>query len=241
MSAARPRLLVSVRNSHEAEEALAGGADWIDLKEPRRGALGAVDAATAREVVAKVNGRAQVSAAAGEVLAWRGSSAVDLLGVPGVSLLKLGLAGCRGAEWRSVWRLALDQTAAAGKDLVSVIYADAVAADAPPPGEQLAAAVEAPSQWILWDTFDKSGDVLIDVLPRAALAAQLATARSAAKQTVVAGRLSAKTIPQLPLELIDMIAVRSAACDGSRNAAVRRGRVAALREVIARHADCYVV
>ena len=34
------RLLVSVRSAEEAEIALAGGADVIDVKEPRRGALG---------------------------------------------------------------------------------------------------------------------------------------------------------------------------------------------------------
>ena len=62
---ARPRLLVSVRDADEAEEALAGGADWIDLKEPLDGPLGAVSTARAREVVQCVTGRAPTSAAAG--------------------------------------------------------------------------------------------------------------------------------------------------------------------------------
>ena len=49
MSIARfPRLLVSVRNSREAIDALAGGADWIDLKEPANGTLGAVAGDLAR-------------------------------------------------------------------------------------------------------------------------------------------------------------------------------------------------
>ncbi|MDP7303223.1 MAG: (5-formylfuran-3-yl)methyl phosphate synthase, partial [Pirellulaceae bacterium] len=36
-------LLVSVRDANEAQQALAGGADVIDVKEPARGALGAAD------------------------------------------------------------------------------------------------------------------------------------------------------------------------------------------------------
>ena len=37
------RLLVSVRSVEEAEAALAGGADLIDVKEPTRGSLGRAD------------------------------------------------------------------------------------------------------------------------------------------------------------------------------------------------------
>ena len=40
------RLLVSVRSADEVAAAMAGGADIIDAKEPARGSLGAVDAAT---------------------------------------------------------------------------------------------------------------------------------------------------------------------------------------------------
>ena len=65
----RPKLLVSVRDVSEAAAALAGGADWIDLKEPFTGPLGAVDVETAEGVVECVAGRCQVSAALGELAA----------------------------------------------------------------------------------------------------------------------------------------------------------------------------
>ena len=60
-----PGLLVSVRNAVEAEVALHGGADWIDVKEPKQGALGAAEPETIRSVLETVAGRAPVSAAAG--------------------------------------------------------------------------------------------------------------------------------------------------------------------------------
>ena len=40
MTRPTPRLLVSVHNATEAREALLGGADWIDLKDPQRSAVG---------------------------------------------------------------------------------------------------------------------------------------------------------------------------------------------------------
>ena len=48
---ALPKLLVSVRDVSEAEAALAGGADWIDLKEPQAGSLGAVCPETALSLI----------------------------------------------------------------------------------------------------------------------------------------------------------------------------------------------
>jgi uncharacterized protein (UPF0264 family) len=233
-----PRLLVSVRDAAEAREALAGGADWIDLKEPRRGALGAVDAAVARAVVACIAGQAPISAAAGELADWPVSTARQLLNVPGISLLKLGLAGCESTNWRPSWRAAQAQIAAAGKQIVAVIYADAAAAAAPPPAEVLTLAADADCDWVLWDTFNKSTGPLDQHINAEALAAMLAEARTARQKTVVAGRLDEAAISRLPLGLIDMIAVRGAACRGSREAPVCRRCVAALCERLARHDDC---
>src|SRR5215468_9568595 len=84
-----PGLLISVRDAAEAEAALRGGADVIDVKEPRRGSLGRADAATIAAVVACVAGRRPVSAALGE-LVEPGSEAVP---GPGLSFVKWGLAG----------------------------------------------------------------------------------------------------------------------------------------------------
>ena len=43
-------LLVSVRDSSEAQAALKGGVDLIDIKEPRAGALGAASVGTWRKI-----------------------------------------------------------------------------------------------------------------------------------------------------------------------------------------------
>ena len=52
-----PKLLVSVRNAHEAGLALDAGVDLIDVKEPSRGALGAASPRHIHEILRLVNGR----------------------------------------------------------------------------------------------------------------------------------------------------------------------------------------
>src|SRR3712207_4897772 len=61
----RCQLLVSVRSAEEAEAALAGGADLIDVKEPRGGSLGRAEDWVLAGVLRRVSGRRPVSAAMG--------------------------------------------------------------------------------------------------------------------------------------------------------------------------------
>ena len=60
------RMLASVANAAEAALVVQLGADVIDLKDARRGALGAVSLDTAREAIAAVAGRSETSAALGD-------------------------------------------------------------------------------------------------------------------------------------------------------------------------------
>ncbi|MGA9137235.1 MAG: (5-formylfuran-3-yl)methyl phosphate synthase, partial [Methylovirgula sp.] len=58
-------MLASVADAAEAGIALIEGADIIDLKDPTRPPLGALDLATVRAAVAAVAGRRPVSAVVG--------------------------------------------------------------------------------------------------------------------------------------------------------------------------------
>jgi uncharacterized protein (UPF0264 family) len=88
------RLLVSVRNVHEAAAALAGGADIVDAKEPSMGALGAVALPIFRDMCAMVGARAPISAALGDVAS---AAEVEALArayaFAGASFAKIGFAG----------------------------------------------------------------------------------------------------------------------------------------------------
>src|SRR4029450_2605959 len=60
------QLLVSVANAADASAALAGGADFIDAKDPRMGALGAVSLDVLHEIHSTVGTARPVTAAIGD-------------------------------------------------------------------------------------------------------------------------------------------------------------------------------
>src|SRR5262245_60494264 len=98
-----PRLLVSVRNVSEAEAALAGGCDVLDVKEPARGAMGMADVQTITAVVSRVyrlDAQVPVSVALGETSDWEGTLAFP--GLPAqIAYFKLGTARLGAtAQWR---------------------------------------------------------------------------------------------------------------------------------------------
>lgn len=226
------QLLVSVRDAAEARAALAGGADWIDLKEPANGPLGSVTAAVARNVAEVVVDRASLSAAAGELIDWPRSAARDLLAVDGVSQLKLGLSACDNVDWRQAWLAAQREILEAGKELVAVVYADADRAHSPAPHEVLKVAAAAGARWLLVDTFDKQSGTLLELLDAAAIQSLFARAQQLGLTTAAAGRLTPAAIEALPLDLVDVVAVRSAACGGDRNDAVSATCVSALQQLL---------
>lgn len=226
------KLLVSVRNAAEAEAALRGGADWIDLKEPAAGPLGAVSVVLANEIAETVHGRAEVSAAAGELLDWPTSPARALQQVAGVAQLKLGLSGCAQREWQELWRTAQSEIAQTGKELVAVMYADHAAAGSPPPADVVSLAIDARARWLLVDTFDKHGDSLLDCLTAHELRSLFQRAQRHGLTTACAGRLTRDVIAALPLDAINVVAVRSAACGGDRSGTVCADQVAALQQIL---------
>src|SRR6185295_1310002 len=86
-------MLASVRSLDEALVALEGGADLIDLKEPSRGALGALDHAAVRICVRAIDGRRPVSATIGDLPSMDAAvmtAAVERMAATGVDFVKIG-------------------------------------------------------------------------------------------------------------------------------------------------------
>ena len=116
-------MLASVRSLDEALIALEGGADLIDLKEPSRGALGALDHAAVRICVQAIGGRRPVSATIGDLPSMDPQSmtaAVERMAATGVDFIKIGFFAHPLAIdcARALARLA------DGAQLVAVIFAD---------------------------------------------------------------------------------------------------------------------
>jgi uncharacterized protein (UPF0264 family) len=234
--AARPKLLVSVRDASEAAAALAGGADWIDLKEPLAGPLGAVDAAIAREVVDRVAGRCTISAALGELATWTTTPAKQLLEVPGIDFVKLGRADCAEVDpWDEAWLAAERAVRQAGKSLVAVLYADWQRAQSPEPERIVALAGQSACQYLLIDTFDKSSSGTLGCLGSAGLSNLLQLARQHSLSTVVAGKIRLEELAKLPTTSVDMVAVRGGVCPSDRRGQVDERLVEQFQSHLAAH------
>ena len=224
-------LLVSVRSAAEALEALAGGVDVLDIKEPDRGALGRAPLSVWEEVRAAAADRAPLSAALGELL----TDSVEHWAprTDGLQFAKIGLAGCgETSDWRDRWRRAV-QLLAPPTAPVAVMYADWRKARAPSPESVLRQAVQIGCTTLLVDTWSKRCGDLFHYLNDGALSELLHRARSQNIRCVLGGSLRLESI-QRAVELgPDLIAVRGAACGGDRTGDVERRHVAELAARIA--------
>jgi (5-formylfuran-3-yl)methyl phosphate synthase len=225
------RLLVSVRDRGEALDALAAGADFVDLKEPLRGSLGAVDADVMRDVVSAVGGRVPVSAALGELLDLSGAGSAGGL-PPGISLAKFGLAGCGP---RDDWPARLSEAVAtlpAGTGGVAVVYADWRLAATPDPAQIVQHAMSAGCRAVLVDTWNKGAGGLLDLWTLAMCADVVERIHAVGLMAVVGGSLTADAIGRLlPLEP-DYVAVRGAVCAGLRTGRLVAHRVRDLKNLM---------
>src|SRR5262249_22926592 len=154
-----PGLLVSVQDAEEAELALHGGAEIIDVKAPQAGSLGKAGDATIEAVIELVRARRPVTAAMGELLEATNCVRASIRN-PSLHRLKFGLAGCnRVSDWRA--RLAAVGRAVLGR-LVPVVYVDWHRAEAPEPEQVMDFAMAHACGAVLFDTWCKDGSTLCD-------------------------------------------------------------------------------
>jgi uncharacterized protein (UPF0264 family) len=227
-------LLVSVRSAEEARAALAGGAEIIDAKEPRRGALGAVEIGVLREIVHAVHGERPVSAAIGdagdaELLAEKARAAAEA----GATFVKVGFADARDlgmvrARLSRVMDGALRSPTPCA--VVAVAYADWHEVGAAAPSTVVAAAGAQGAMGVLVDTVRKDGAGLFRCLGRASLECLVQDARSRSLLVALAGRITVEDLAFAYEAGVEIVGVRGAACDGGREGCVRESRV---RELVA--------
>lgn len=140
LASAEPRLLVSIRNADEARLARSVGVDWIDLKNPDGGSLGAADELTSIAVANELahfsdpihSAGCVSSAAVGELRDSPLATARYL--AQHFSLLKVGLSGMRElGGWSTTLVDFSRHIQSLGASLVPVIYADYELCSAPRP------------------------------------------------------------------------------------------------------------
>lgn len=224
------RLLVSVRSPDEALLAARGGADFIDLKEPGRGALGDLPLPTIRAIVAALRAAGStvpISATIGdvamaeiEIIARR----VEAVASCGVDIVKVGIEADHPAATSVLSRLA-----ACGRAIVPVFIAEHGLDPA-----VVRAAAQRGFPALMVDTADKRSGSLFERLDAASLHAFVAAVRAAGAEVGIAGALRIEQAARIAALDPDFAGFRSAVCAGTRSDALDTARlhalVAALRE-----------
>jgi FolB domain-containing protein len=229
-------MLASVTNPVEAEAVWVGGADIIDLKDPAKGALGALDAGVAAGIVRSVGKRRPVSAAAGASLGAPGAivDAVAAMAATGVDYVKVGFSS-DGTGADCVRALGPH---ASNTKLVGVLFADCA-----PDLDLLTLMANSGFTGAMLDTAKKGAGRLLDHMDVAALDRFIDRCRESGLMSGLAGSLEAPDVPRLlPLQP-NYLGFRGSLCQGrAREAAIDAASVRMIRDLIPReaggHGEC---
>ncbi len=219
-------MLASVRSMDEALLALEAGADLIDLKEPSRGALGALDHAMVRICVQAIRGRRPVSATIGDIPDMDPQAmldAVDRMAATGVDYIKIGFFAHAKAG------LCAKALSASQARLVAVLFADE--------RYELAMLDELADNGFagaMLDTARKTGKTLCDWRTEAELDLFVNRARGLRLMTGLAGSLRQEHVAGLVRIAPDYLGFRGALCrNGQRELLLDPAAFARIRTSIA--------
>ena len=223
-----PQLLVSVRNASEAQAALAGGCEILDVKEPLRGPLGMADPAEIAEVLKaarEFDPRIPVSVALGDARDWQGQGGggTEFPQFPiGLDYLKLGTAGFAAVDdWAALWRETRERwdrqtlgqpDSTTAPAWIVVAYADYQHADSPTPAAVIREARGLGCCGVLIDTWSKQQPGLLHWLAEGELVELSRQAKAADLSFALAGRLQPANLPELLRVEADVLGVRGAVC-----------------------------
>jgi uncharacterized protein (UPF0264 family) len=228
-----PKLLISVRDLAEAEIALQGGCDWLDVKEPSAGSLGTPSLEQLAEIASLSTAFAGWSTAAGELQNLTDATWNTILrSFPQLSLIKVGLSGYPNHA-SALERLKSLKSQQPQATLATVHYADHLIAHSPPWPHTLEIALAIESPVILIDTFSKNGNTLFDHVPLERLQTIRAQLTSLGIGLAVAGSLRAEHVPLIIQKIHpDLVAFRGAACKSGRTSELCADRVALLKRFL---------
>ncbi len=230
-------------NEKETEEAIAGGADIIDVKNPMEGALGASFPWVIKRIRAITPKKIEVSCALGDVPNLPGAVSLAALGAAttGVDYVKAGLYGLKTLE-EAVYLM--QNVIKAVKDcnpsikVVATGYADAERIGAVSPLLIPEIAHKAQADIAMIDTAIKDGKNLFTFLTINQLRSFVDAAHDYGLKAALAGSLKKEDLLAVQSLGADVAGLRGAACtNGDRvNGEITREKVRELVEVV-RHAE----
>ena len=233
------RLLVSPMNMEEAHAALAGGADILDVKNPKEGSLGANFPWVIRSVADLARGKVPVSATIGDLEFKPGTASLAALGAAssGADYVKAGLLGVKTSDQAEEMLKAIVR---AVKDLdpekkvVASGYSDHLRVGSISPMLLPAAASEAGADVVMVDTAIKDGKPTFDFMGEKDLADFIELGHSNDLEVALAGSIGFPHLETLLRLQPDIIGVRGIVCGGDRRSAVKEELVVKVKSALSR-------
>lgn len=220
------RLLVSPMNIEEACAALEGGADILDVKNPREGSLGANFPWAISAVAELVGGRVPVSATIGDLDYKPGTASLAALGAAfsGADYIKAGLLGVKSAE-QAGDMLSNIVKAVKGYDrkkmVVASAYSDFSRVGSIPPMLLPEVAKSSGADVVMVDTAIKDGRSTFEFMSEQDLYEFISEGRSLGLEVAIAGTIRFEDIDLLKKINPDIIGVRGIVCGGDRRSSIK--------------------
>jgi uncharacterized protein (UPF0264 family) len=235
------KLLISPKNETEAAEAIAGGADIIDVKNPKEGPLGANFPWVIRRIRQITPENIEVSCTLGEVPNLPGSMALAALGAAttGVNYVKAGLYGLKTLEEAVYLMQGVTKAAKDFNPSIKVVvsgYADATRICTVDPLIVPEIASKAHADIAMIDTAVKDGKSLFTFLTQPQLRLFVETTHSYGLKAALAGSLQKEDLPVVYALGVDVVGLRGAVCTLSDrvNGRITREKVREVAEVVKR-------
>jgi uncharacterized protein (UPF0264 family) len=230
------KLLVSPINVEEAKIARLGGADIIDVKNPKEGSLGANFPWMIR-AVKKAAGSVPVSATIGDFNYKPGTASLAALGaaVAGAEYIKVGLYDIQTKEHAMHMLLNIVRSVKdfdKNKKVVASGYSDYKRINSISPLELPLAGAIAGVDVVMMDTGIKDGRSTLEFLTEQELMQFVSSAKSYGLKTAIAGTIKFEDIPALKRISPDIVGVRGCVCGGDRNSTIKRELVERLKAEI---------
>ncbi len=228
------RLLVSPMNIDEARIALAGGADILDVKNPKEGSLGANFPWAIRAVVDLAGGRVPISATIGDLEFKPGTASLAALGAAfsGADYIKAGLLGVKTREQAGEMLEGIVKAVKdfdPGKKVVAAGYSDYARAGSISPMLLPAAAAKAGADLVMVDTAVKDGRSTFEFMSEEELEDFISLGHVEGLQVALAGTIGFGHLEMLKRLNPDIIGVRGIVCGGDRRSSIRADLVEKLR------------
>ena len=207
-------------NVKEASEAIAGGADIIDVKNPKEGALGANYPWVIKKIKEITPKNIEVSCTLGEVPNLPGSISLAALGAAslGVDYIKVGLYGLKTPKEAIFLLQNVNRAAKEYNPKIKVVatgYADAERIGAVAPLLIPEIAHKAQVDVAMIDTSVKDGKNLFDYLTQEQLKKFINSTHNLGLEAALAGSLRKQDLPVVYSLGADVAGLRGAACTNS--------------------------